>query len=177
MNSSFESSDIISAGVDDVFGISEVQKAVWLTTFPNEEYSITREDVLSEDFFNPATLQARGQVIADPNAKTKFWVAKANDRVIGYCCAERCEAYNYLRSLYILTEFQGRGIGKQLIKKAFDYFDSTKPVRLTVAVYSTQAIAFYEKLGFVKGKRLARNPEGPFPSGAEVPDMEMWRLV
>jgi hypothetical protein len=57
----------------------------------------------------------------------------------------------------------------------FDWFDKTKPTKLTVAIYSKKAINFYEKFGFTKGQKLDKNPDGAFVSGKEVPEIEMIR--
>ncbi len=165
--------EITEATVNDVTGISEVQKETWLSTFPNEKYNITREDILSEDFFSKNRIEKRKEIISDSKSNTKFWVAKSDAKVIGYCCARKLDDHNKIRSIYILPAFQGKGIGQKLMSKMFEWLNPTKPTKLTVAVYSDKAIAFYEKLGFVKGQRLAKNPEGPFITGKEVPEMEM----
>jgi len=168
--------EITEASLNDVVAISEVQKEVWLSTFPNKEFGITKEDVLSEDFFSEEKMEKRREIINDPNSNTKFWVAKYKDKVIGYACARKLDGYNKIRSIYILSDFQGQGIGHQLMKIMFAWFDMKKPVKLTVAIYSLKAIAFYEKLGFVRGKRLAKNPDGSFVSGREGPEMEMIKM-
>lgn len=165
--------EIREARIGDVRAISEVQKEAWLATFPNKEYGITREDILSEDFFGANRIDKRKEIISDPNSNTKFWVAAVDGKVIGYSCAHRLDDHNKIRSIYILPEFQGKGIGTRLMQAMFSWLDPNKPTRLTVAIYSPQAISFYEKLGFVRGKRLAKNPEGPFITGKEVPEMEM----
>ena len=164
---------IADATASDVLGISDVQKETWLATFPNEEYGITREDVLSEDFRSPGRIEKRIAIIEDSMSKTKFFVAKRDKTVVGYCCAQRLVDWNYIKSIYILPAFQGKGIGTRLMEEAFAFLDQKKQTKLTVAVYSAEAIAFYEKLGFVKGKRLEHNPDGAFASGQEVPEMEM----
>lgn len=168
--------EILEATLNDAQAISEVQKETWLSTFPNEEHGITREDILSEDFFGQNRIEKRKEIISDPKSNTKFWVTKCDGEVVGYSCARRLEDHNKIRSIYILPAFQGKGIGQKLMQKMFEWLDPTKPTKLTVAIYSDKAIAFYEKLGFVRGERLAKNPEGPFITGKEVPEMEMIRL-
>lgn len=164
---------ILEASTDDVQAISEVQKKTWLSTFPNEEYGITHEDILSEDFFGKNRIEKRKEIIGDSTSNTKFWVVKSEGKVVGYSCARKLADHNKIRSIYILPEFQGKGIGQKLMSAMFEWLDSTKPTKLTVAIYSPKAISFYEKLGFVRGQKLAKNPEGPFITGKEVPEMEM----
>ncbi len=161
------------ATVDDLYGISEVQSETWMATYPNTEYGITEEDILSEDFFSEDRIEGRRKTITDTNSKIKFWVAKKDEKVVGYCSVEKNADSNKIRSLYIIPAFQGRGIGQRLMETAFGFLDLTKPTKLTVAVYNHRAISFYEKLGFKKGGELSVNPEGSFPSGHEIPEMEM----
>lgn len=165
--------EILEATLADVQAISEVQKETWLSTFPNEEHSIAREDILSEDFFSKDRIEKRKEIIGDPRSDTRFWVAKHGGKVVGYSCARRLADHNKIRSIYILPGFQGKGIGTGLMQAMLSWLDPKKPIKLTVAIYSDRAIAFYEKLGFVRGERLAKNPEGPFITGKEVPEMEM----
>jgi len=164
---------VTEAKTEDVYAISDVQKETWLATYPNEAAGITREDILSEDFRSPGRIEKRIKIINDPESNTKFFVAKSGEKVIGYCCAQKLEDSNKLRSLYVLPTFQGKGTGKKLIEMAFDFMDSSKPIKLTVATYNENAIVFYEKLGFKKGQVLKENPEGHFASGREIPEMEM----
>jgi ribosomal protein S18 acetylase RimI-like enzyme len=165
--------EIKEAVADDVFGISDVQKESWLATYPNEEFGITREDILSEDFRSKGRIEKRIEIIKDPNSNTKFFVAKNGEQVVGYCCAQKFEDFNKIKSIYILPDFQKMGIGKRLLNKSFEFFGNNKPVKLSVAIYNQNAINFYEKLGFVKGERFEHNPEGHFVSGREIPEMEM----
>jgi len=164
---------ITEATLDDVEAISEVQKETWLATYPNEQARITRDDILSEDFFSKERLESRRKTISDPKSNSKFWVAKHEGKVIGYCCIQKLPDYNKIRSIYILPAFQGQGIGDRLMQKMFEFIDPTKPTKLSVAIYNTKAISFYEKHGFVKGIRHQKNPEGHFVSGREIPEMEM----
>ncbi|MBI3633927.1 MAG: GNAT family N-acetyltransferase [Candidatus Vogelbacteria bacterium] len=164
---------IAQAAVNDAISISEIQKEVWMETFPNEEFGITREDIMSEDFFNEQRIQKRMEVINNPDSAVKFWVAKRGKKVVGYICAERLSEFNRIRSIYILSQFQGKGLGTRLMNEAFKYFNNDNPIKLTVAIYNQSAITFYEKLGFVKGKRFDHNLEGHFVSGHEIPEMEM----
>ncbi len=165
--------EIKEAAVEDVQSISEVQKETWLSTYPNAEFGITREDILSEDFFDKERIESRTKTISDPTSKSKFWVVKNGNKVVGYCRAEKTDAWNKIRSIYILPEFQGQGIGNQLMEKMFEFLGTTKPIKLTVAIYNDKAISFYERLGFKRGNRLDKNPEGHFVSGREIPEMEM----
>ncbi len=167
--------EIIPASIDDLTSISDVQKKSWLATYPNDEFGITKEDILAEDFYSDKRISARRKVLENQNSNTKFFVAKIDKKLIGYICAAKEVEYNKIRSIYILPEFERKGIGQKLMEKAVDYFNNDKPIKLTVAIYNNKAISFYEKLGFKKGQKLEQNPEGHFVSGHQIPEMEMMK--
>ena len=51
--------------------------------------------------------------------------------------------------LYILPEYQGKGIGAACMKRIIDYAKlEQKPVTLQVLKINTRATAFYQRLGF-----------------------------
>lgn len=161
------------ATIDDIEDISLVQREVWLSTFPNDEHGITRADVEAEDFFSEERLKQRERIIVDKNSNVRFWVARVGLKTIAYSCAKKIDGAGKIRSIYVLPEFQGKGVGKALMEAMLAWLDPKKPVKLSVAVYSDKAIEFYESLGFVRGKMLEKNPDGAFLSGKEVPEMEM----
>ena len=165
--------EIAKATIDDLRGISDVQREGWLSTYPNEQYGITTEDILTEDFHSVDRIERRREIVGNPESGTKFFVAKDGEVVIGYCCVQKEKDFNKLRALYVLPAFQKQGIGRQLLERAFAFLDMTKPTKLNVAVYNDNAIAFYEKMGFVRGRLFEKNPDGAFPSGREIPEMEM----
>ena len=83
--------------------------------------------------------------------------------VLGFAHAEVYESlYSYaglnILGLAVLPEFQGKGIGKELMKhlelKAKD--DSVSFVRLNSADYRVEAHKFYENIGYVCDKTQKR---------------------
>ena len=83
--------------------------------------------------------------------------------VLGFVHAEVYESlYSYaglnILGLAVLPEFQGKGIGKELMKhlelKAKD--DSVSFVRLNSADYRVEAHKFYENIGYVCDKTQKR---------------------
>ena len=78
----------------------------------------------------------------------KNQIVVLDDRDIGVIAAERREDEVFLSSLYILPEYQGRGIGTLLIKAVLDgAFQEGLPVRLRVLKVNP-ARRLYERLGF-----------------------------
>ena len=137
---------------DDDAGIRYVQHQTWLATYPNEELGITREAINARFAYPDGALMRRHptnkqQINTDP--ALHVWVAKEEQRVIGFCIALKEALNGHVRAIYVLPAHQGRGIGKRLLQVALDWLGDRKPVTLSVAVYNTRAIAFYRRFGFV----------------------------
>ena len=97
-------------------------------------------------------------------ARSAIWVAEAGRRVVGFAASES----GWLHHLYVLPEFQGMGIGSQLLAKA--KVDSPSGLRLYTFQENSRARAFYEARGFT-------NVEFNEAGGEEqLPDVLMeWR--
>ena len=52
-------------------------------------------------------------------------------------------------ALYVLKDYYGKGVGRQLIQAAFAALDGYQEIILWVLEDNKRAIAFYEKMGFV----------------------------
>ena len=166
---------ITDATAQDVEGIQTVFDETWLDTYPNEEAGITKEDILDKrkDSFDPERLQKRRDHFANPPKNQKFVIAKDGDKVVGLCSLLREDEYNKLSTIYILPEYQGKGIGKRLWEAVAPFIDESKKTIVQVATYNTKAITFYEKLGFVDtGKRFS-DEKFRMKRGALIPEMEL----
>lgn len=166
---------VVPACPDDVEDIEEVFYKTWLATYPNEEFGITVDDI--EDRFKdrqaPKGLAERKARIADPRSGSMLLVAKDAGRVVGVCYVVVHADKNQLQSLYVLPEYQGKGVGRALWHEAQKYLDSAKDTIVQVAIYNTNAIAFYERFGFVDtGKRFS-DEMFKMKSGAVIPELEM----
>jgi ribosomal protein S18 acetylase RimI-like enzyme len=166
---------ITDATAEDVEGIQTVFDETWLATYPNEEFGITREDILDkrQGSFDPERLQKRRDHFESPPKNQKFVVAKDGEKIIGVCSLHREENYNKLSTIYILPEYQGRGIGKQLWEAVVPFLDVEKDTIVKVATYNKKAIAFYERLGFVDTGNRFRDEKFRMKSGALIPEMEL----
>jgi ribosomal protein S18 acetylase RimI-like enzyme len=154
---------------EDALDIIAVQKVTWIDTYPNEQYGITAQDILSKNFDDPKRSE-RWRRIIEANGDEKVWVAKEGNGLVGFCSAMREQGHNRIRAVYIRPDFQGMGIGRRLMQKAFSWLGGEKDVILGVATYNRNAIAFYEKLGFQQqGEVIPRS----LPSGKFIPEIEM----
>lgn len=170
---------ILDAVPDDALGITNVFYKAWLATYPNKERGITIEDIedsYKEDF-STEKIENLKELIRNLPKNKKRLVAKKGELIVGACTVIRNKNNNHLRTLYVLPEFQNRGIGTRLWNKAMEFFDPKKDTIVQVADYTQNAIDFYKRLGFVDtGKRTAQE-SGSFKSGAVIIDMEMVKKV
>jgi ribosomal protein S18 acetylase RimI-like enzyme len=160
----------------DIEGIQEVFYSSWLDTYPNTEAGITKEDIEERfrDRNSPDTLEKRRGTFTNPPEGHLILVAKDGEKITGVCRLIKRETVNQLQSIYILPEYQRRGIGHMFWEKALTFFDPTKETIVQVATYNSRAINFYKKLGFVDtGKRFTEERHRMPISGAFIPEMEM----
>ena len=109
---------------------------------PEEDLEYLKEKVLREDQI----------VIADESGK-----------IIGFCAFKQ----GWLDHLYILPEYQGKGIGKSLLDKAKN---ASSQLQLWVFQKNTDAIKFYEKNGFT----LAETTDGSTNEEKEPDARYVW---
>ncbi len=163
------------ASPDDVFGMGNVFYITWLVTYPNKDEGITVDDI--EDYFkNDSTeevLNKRREALMNPIKEKTSLVAKYKDEIIGLCNVVRRSDKNQLQAIYVLPEFQGKGIGGLLWEEAQNFFDKKKDIVVEVVTYNIKAIEFYKKLGFVDTGRRISNDKFKMKSGAVMPEMEM----
>jgi len=166
---------------NDVYGIREVQKETWFKTYPNAKEGITIEDIENK-FREDNTPEGRRKIeehkkiYEDKNQQV--WVAEEKNRIIGFCTAGKEQEYNRLRGIYILPNYQGKGVGKLLVEKAFAWLGTNKDILVNVASYNQQAISFYKRFGFVETGKSGVFDEGArLPSGKLIPEIEMVKKV
>jgi len=165
---------ILGAVPDDAFGITNVFYKSWLATYPNKEKGVTVEDIEDsyKDEFTDEKINNLKQLIKDLPENKKRLVAKIGEEVVGACTVIRNDDFNHLRTLYVLPEFQNKGIGTMLWEEANKFLNKHKNTVVQVAEYTEEAINFYKKLGFVDtGKRIVGDEK--FKSGSVITDIEM----
>jgi ribosomal-protein-alanine N-acetyltransferase len=85
------------------------------------------------------------------NTSWHFFVAKAENKVVGYisffCILDETEIAN----VCVLPEYRGRGIGKALTKCAIDFNKEINGIKVMLEVRKSNitAIRLYESLGFI----------------------------
>lgn len=160
---------------EDARGITTVLYKTWLATYPNEQLGITVddiEDVYKNAFSDEEIAKAEERLRAIPETQKRV-VAKEGDTVIGLATMVRNKDTTQLRVIYVLPEYQGRGVGRMLWEAVKDFIDPSKDTIVQVADYNQQAIRFYEKLGFVDTGKRWKDEKWKLKSGAYIPEMEM----
>jgi ribosomal protein S18 acetylase RimI-like enzyme len=86
----------------------------------------------------------------DPS--TQVFIAETDDRIAGYARLffNLDENHLYVPSLYLLPDFQGQDIGRQLLEAAEEYAAAKglDELWIGVMVKNRQALVFYRKVGF-----------------------------
>lgn len=151
--------------------IVSVYRDCWINTYPNEQLGITVQDI-EQRFINfPSVVGEWKRDILSQNNRAIWIVKKAAGNIGGFCVAKKSTDHNELECIYLLTDCQGKGLGKKLLTMAFDWMGQSKPIVLYGAAYNYKAIAFYQKHGF----KLAPPdiPPKVMPSGKSMPPMKM----
>jgi len=166
---------IVEAIPDDAKGITTVLYKTWLDTYPNEEIGITKEDVEDsyKDAFTDEKIKSQKERIANTPENQRLLVAKNGTDVIGIATMIRNDDNNQLRTIYMLPEYQGKGVGSMLWNEIKKFCDPLKDTIVQVATYNKNAVSFYEKLGFVDTGKRWSDEKWRMRSGATIPEMEM----
>lgn len=162
---------------DDAKEIENVFYQTWLATYPGKVPGVTVEDVHKyyEAGFSPEKIQEYQNRIKESldSDNKRFFVAKVDDEVVGICIAFKSEENNQLKAIYVLPEFQGKGIGYKLWTEASGFIDQSKDTTVEVVTHNDKAIEFYEKLGFEDTGRRWTDEKFTMASGATFPEMEL----
>jgi ribosomal protein S18 acetylase RimI-like enzyme len=162
------------AEVGDIRGICLVQERTWLSTYVNETEGITEEDILKKDFGSPERIAGWKSILNDGEGKFFVYIAgNSEGSVVGFCAFAKGDARNCLQAVYVLQEYQGKGIGGRLISIALRALGRDKDIVLDVVSYNGHAIAFYERLGFKKIGDTPISELAMLPSGRLMPEIRM----
>jgi len=167
---------IFRAIPSDASGIVEVSKITWLATYPNKKLGITVYDLKQKTSIEQEKIKRWRKNIKE-NKKRRTWVAKDNKKIVGFCGASRENGINEIGAIYLLSQYQGQGIGKKLIKKAFVWLGKRKDITVKVVRYNKQAIDFYKLVGFKKVGNVKKSEWHKLPSGKLLPEVIMVKNI
>lgn len=164
---------IVDALPSDAHCIGSIQTQTWLDSYSNPARGILREDI--EEKIREWDTKGDERIaskIQESNSRT--WVAKDQDRIVGFAGALKTDQENKVEALHILPKYQNLGIGTALLEKVLDWLGDSKKVTLEVVAYNTRAQKLYKKFGFsIVGEAL----DDPIvmPSGKRIPKVLMIR--
>ena len=168
---------IVDAKPEDVEAMRTIVRDAWLELYPNEQYGITREDIAVIDFHKPEDLEKRRRDIIEKLDRAHTWVLRNDKGEIGGFCKAfkfgKIGNFGEINGMYVLKEIQGKGLGKKLIQKAFEWIGPDLDIKLTVVVYNTNAIEFYKKMGFKETENKVDYDGTELPGGKDIPRIEM----
>ncbi|MDQ5962479.1 MAG: hypothetical protein QG653_286 [Patescibacteria group bacterium] len=168
---------IETAQPNDAEEIQNVFYKTWLATYPNNVPGVSVDDVhehhkekLSEEGIEKSRKRIEDGLSLE---NQRFLVAKVDGKIAGVCLATVLEDKNQLNAIYVLPEFQGKGLGYKLWGEVLKFIDQTKDTVVQVVIYNTSAIEFYKRLGFEDTGKRWTDEKFKMKSGATFPEMEM----
>ncbi len=135
------------ATINDAEGIAKVHVDSWRTTY---------KDIIPEEFLTNLSYKQRTELWIKNIGKTDNFVILAENKegeIIGFADCWKRETNTEpdsgdLTSIYILKEYQGIGLGKELLKVIFSRFNSLGYQKIFVNVLEdNKARYFYEYYG------------------------------
>jgi ribosomal protein S18 acetylase RimI-like enzyme len=125
---------------EDAGQIQKLMKKVWLDTYPNEEFGITKASInkFVKDWDSQEQVRIMSKNIESKKPNNDHLVAIVDDKIV----ANMLVVNHGLRQLYIDPKYQYKGIGSGML-------DKSKIDSLEVVKYNLQAVNFYKKHGFI----------------------------
>ncbi len=156
---------IRKAKLSDIKDIAYVQVKSWETTYPG---------LLPDEVIKSRTVESRTKKLTefwpDLETSTKRCVLVAETKegkIVGFVVGGRSFDNNLsyegeVYSIYIIKEYQNKGLGTTLMKEAVKYLVNLgfKTMIIWVLKGNKQASLFYEKLGGIVKERKMHNIEG-----------------
>lgn len=133
-----------TASKRDVAEISKLLGTVWHHTYDGI-YGAERVNEITAEWHSVSALD---KMISQP--ASEFLVVDDGEMIAGMAFASQTDdTKTKLHQLYVLPNFQGRGVGKLLLDEIEESFFETREFFLEVEEKNTSATRFYEKHGFV----------------------------
>jgi GNAT superfamily N-acetyltransferase len=94
----------------------------------------------------------------------RFLLAEGAAGLVGCVYVERRGEHSYLGLLSVAPQFQGRGLGRQLVAAAEDYSRQIgcRAVDLRIVSARAELLPFYRRLGYIE------NGTAPFPADVQT---------
>lgn len=125
----------------DIETIRAIAKATWRATYSSFIPEEVQDKVLEEAYSH--------EEMANRFQSSSNLAAEENSELMGYAFLtdKKSDKKLFVESLYIHPNFQGRGVGRQLLHNGISMYPQATAVSLTV-YKGNPNITFYEKEGF-----------------------------
>ncbi len=123
--------------------------------------------LFSEKIFSTKGFKAWMKGNLYPGPKKKTWVALSGSRLIGAVTIKQEKRLNELRGFYIDPKFQGKGLGKQLLKLSLGY-SKGRDIILILYSHNLKSLAIYKKWGFIKHGKPGSHHWPLWPKGVRM---------
>ena len=139
-----------TASERDLSAINALLVATWHDTY-DAIYGVDKVNEITGAWHAVPVLRQR---LGQPNSE--FVVADTGEQICAVAFASSQDGTVIdLHQLYVLPDSQGQGAGGLLLTEITDCFPHAKRIRLEVEETNHQAVAFYERKGFVENGRTA----------------------
>jgi ribosomal protein S18 acetylase RimI-like enzyme len=148
---------IEEATIEDIEEIFDMKMTSWIETYAKGV--VTEDDIRTRVMAGrEKQLQNfRNMIVGHKSGDSLFplgiIIARAEGRIVGLVTPMIFNNQNRVGSIYILKDFQKKGIGHLFMQKVVDVFKN-QDIYLHVQSENTSAIEFYKKWGFFKTKDL-----------------------
>lgn len=161
------------AKTSDLKEYTKLLQETYQSTYVEESLGLTKECFSREIFVTPDT-QAYLKSKLKVGDKRKTWLVFLENKMVGSITIEDKGTEYKLSAFYVLPEYQGRGIGKQLWQKVLS-FAKNKDIILDVYTHNTKAIDIYTNWGFVvdKKKKAFYSHWPEWPEGVQTKSIYM----
>lgn len=160
--------------VDDLDAVNQVFYRTWLDTYTGMD-GVTKEDIDARfaESNKPESVAKRRALISNLPSDQRHFVAESDGAVVGVCRLFLHPDKNQLQAIYVLPEFQGRGVGSALWEEAVRHFNPKLPTVVQVAAANDRAIGFYKRLGFKETGKTWSDEKFRMKSGAIFTETEL----
>jgi len=152
--------------LSDCEKIGPLLREIWLDAYEGIQ---TDEELLAQSHRVHSAEQIAKEIEV-PN--TYSVVAMEGEKIIGHARSDLNDGVVDIFRLFILREYYGRGLGRQLLGEVESYFDSARIFQLGVFEENKRAVDFYLSQGYEITKRASEVQT----EGRDVYHLDMQKL-
>lgn len=126
--------------------VSDIHRKSWHETYDGILPPEKIEEILVRS--EPAQIEHFREVARGNRPDHFLLVARNEGEVVGFCDMKNDGSVADVKAIYILKQFQRRGIGTEMIKRFLEWAQVPKKMQTDVLLENRPAVRFFEKHGF-----------------------------